>query len=160
MVLRKVSKNLPLLSSSKPVFCPVLSLPASSSALASPQDCHWSRTGELRQQGWGQAKEGVTLGARGQAGCLGIYTMLVVLYHLINFLKNGKKWGEKSLLANNIKCVGWLTLFFVNWLLWFSSPHGSSIMGNAVSAISVISCFQGLWRSFQKQPPQFPHDPS
>lgn len=96
MVLRKVSKNLPLLSSSKPVFCPVLSLPASSSALASPQDCHWSRTGELRQQGWGQAKEGVTLGARGQAGCLGIYTMLVVLHHLINFLKNGKKWGEKK----------------------------------------------------------------
>lgn len=60
LVLKKVSKNLPLLSSSKPAICPVLSLPASSSAPDSPQDCHCSRAGELRQQGEGQAKEGVT----------------------------------------------------------------------------------------------------
>lgn len=32
----------------------------------------------------GQAEEGVTLGVRGPAGCLGIYRMMVVLYHLIN----------------------------------------------------------------------------
>lgn len=87
LVLRKVSKNLPLLTSSKPAICPVLSLPASSSAPASLKDYHWSRAGELRQQGVGQAKEGVTLGVKGQARCLGIYRMLVVLYHLINLKK-------------------------------------------------------------------------
>lgn len=32
----------------------------------------------------GQAEEGVTLRVRRPAGCLGIYRMMVVLYHLIN----------------------------------------------------------------------------
>lgn len=67
LVLKKVSKNLPLLiSSPTQTSCPMLYLPASSSAPASSQDSPWARAGEVREQGGGEskAKEGVTMGVR------------------------------------------------------------------------------------------------
>lgn len=57
LVLKKVSKNLPLLiSSPTQTSCPMLYLPASSSAPASSQDCPWARAGEVREQGGERAR--------------------------------------------------------------------------------------------------------
>ena len=39
--------------------------------------------GREKEQAWGEAEDG-DLGVRGPAGRLGIYRMMVVLYHLIN----------------------------------------------------------------------------
>lgn len=74
LVLKMVSKNLLLLISSptKLAVCPMLHLPASSSAPASSQDCLWARAGEVREPDGAPGKEGVTLGVRESAGCLGI----------------------------------------------------------------------------------------
>lgn len=84
-VLKKVFEQLRLLiSSPTQTNCPVLPLLASSSAAASSQDCPWVPAGKVKQQGGGQAQEGVTLGVRGPAGCLGINRVIVLLYHLIN----------------------------------------------------------------------------
>lgn len=71
LVLKTVSKNLPLLLFPNPnelsVQC--FYLPASSSAPASSQDCPWTRAGKWESSGeGGQAKKGVTLGSKNQLG--------------------------------------------------------------------------------------------
>lgn len=71
LVLKMVSKNVPLLLSSptrtSSVQC--FHLPVSSSAPASSQDCPWTRAGEVGEPwGGGQAKKGVTLGRKNQLG--------------------------------------------------------------------------------------------